>query len=413
MQNATKIYQGKALSTPRSTWNSKVVIAVQSRGFGSQTEGPLKKTALHSLHVELGAKMVPFCGWDMPVQYKESIIDSHLHTRTKAGLFDVSHMAQLRITGKDRVKFLESLTVADLETLPEGSAKLSVLTNEKGGIIDDTMITNRGSHIYMVVNAGCADKDIPHLKKHVAAFQAKGLDVSLEHLSRSLLALQGPQAEKVLLDLVKYDLSKMPFMTAQEMYVAGTKCLVSRCGYTGEDGFEISVSHEDAVGLAKLFLSKSAVIPVGLGARDTLRLESGLCLYGNDLEEHITPVEASLTWLIGKRRKEEGGFLGAEKILGQLKNPESVTKKRVGLFVTGPPAREHTPIYHPPGSESNNVGEATSGTLSPVLKKAISMAYVSTPLSKVGTELSVKVRGKLHPAVVTKMPFVPTNYKKL
>jgi len=234
-----------------------------------------------------------------------------------------------------------------------------------------------------------------------------------EQLSRSLIALQGPSTEKTLQDLVKYDLSKMPFMTSQEMYVAGAKCLVSRCGYTGEDGFEISVSHDDAVGLTKLLLSKGAVKPAGLGARDTLRLEAGLCLYGNDIEENITPVEANLTWLIGKRRKEEGGFLGAEKILYQLNHPESVTKKRVGLFVDGPPAREHTPIYYPRNTETSNVGEVTSGTLSPVLKKAISMAYVATPQSKIGTELSVKVRGKLHPAVVTKMPFVATNYKKM
>jgi aminomethyltransferase len=301
----------------------------------------------------------------------------------------------------------------DLQSLPEGSAKLSVITNENGGIIDDTMITNRGNHIFMVVNAGCADKDIAHIKKHLAAFTAKGGDVQFEQLDRSLIALQGPLSEKILQDLVKYELSKMPFMTAQEMFIAGAKCLVSRCGYTGEDGFEISVSHADAIGLAKLLLSKNSVKAAGLGARDTLRLEAGLCLYGNDLEQHITPIEASLAWLIPKRRREEGGFLGSDKILHQLKNPETVTKKRVGFIVNGAPAREHTSIHHPVGSDSNTVGEITSGTLSPVLKKAISMGYINTPFSKIGTEVSVKVRGKLHPAIVSKMPFVPHGYKKL
>jgi len=386
---------------------------MQSRPFGTQTNEPLKKTTLWPLHLELKAKMVPFSGWDMPVQYSDSIIDSHLHTRQQASLFDVSHMAQLRITGKDRIKFLESLTVADLQSLPETHAKLSVLTNEKGGIIDDTMITNRGSHVFMVVNAGCAYKDIPHLKKHAAAFNSKGLDVQVEQWDRSLLALQGPKAEGVLQSLVKYDLSKMPFMSAQEISVGGINCLVSRCGYTGEDGFEISVAHPDAIALAKLFLANNLVKPAGLGARDTLRLEAGLCLYGHDLEEHITPVEASLTWLIGKRRKEEGGFLGSDKILEQLKKPETVTKKRVGLIVNGAPAREHATIHHPAQKDDSVVGEVTSGTLSPVLKKAISMAYISTSLSKVGTEVSVKVRGKHHNATVSKMPFVPTNYKKL
>lgn len=387
-------------------------VSIMKRYFSGNTNEQLKKTALYDLHIENGAKMVPFCGWEMPVQYSDlGIIDSHIHTRTKVSLFDVGHMAQLRITGKDRFKFLESLTVVDFSALPEGHAKLSVLTNEKGGIIDDTIITNRGSHIYMVVNAGCADKDIPHLQKHLEAFVKKGGDVHLAQMNRSLIALQGPLAEKTLQAFVKYDLSNMPFMTSQEMYVSGAPCLVSRTGYTGEDGFEISLCHEDAPELARLLLSKNDVKTAGLGARDTLRLEAGLCLYGNDLNEDITPVEASLAWLISKRRREEGGFLGSEKILEQLKNPASVTKKRVGLIVDGPPAREHCTIHH---VDSNaQVGEVTSGTMSPILKKAISMAYVESSLSKVGTMVNIAVRGKQYPATVSKMPFVPTNYKKV
>jgi len=377
------------------------------RSFGSTPEGPLKKTALNALHFELGAKMVPFCGWEMPLQYPDGILTSHLHCRTKASLFDVSHMAQLHWTGKDRVKFLEHLVVADLGALPKQHAKLSVIMNEKGGIIDDTVITNRGDFIYMVVNAGCADKDLAHFKKQLEIYNKKGYDVKMEHINRSLLALQGPSAEGILSRLVKEDITKMPFMTAQEMVVDGLNCLVSRCGYTGEDGFEISVENTQAVKLAKKLLSFEEVKPAGLGPRYSLRLEAGLCLYGNDLNEDISPIEAGLAWTIGARRKTEGGFLGSDIVLKQLK--EGVKKKRVGLFVTGPPAREHTPLL----DKGKQVGEVTSGTFSPILKKGVAMAYLPTELSKIGTEVSVNVRGKTSPAVVTKMPFVPTNYKRV
>jgi len=362
----------------------------------------------------LKAKMVEFCGWSMPIQYgDEGIIPSHLHCRTNASLFDVSHMSQLRLYGKDRQKFLESLVVADLDALPVNHATLSVFTNERGGIIDDTIITKRDGHFHVVVNAGCADKDWAHLTKQLAAFQSKGGDVKLEKYDRSLVALQGPKAESVLASISQgIDLAKMPFMTALEAEVAGVKgVLVSRCGYTGEDGFEISIPHEKAVHVTKQLLSNSAVKAAALGPRDTLRLEAGLCLYGHDLNEDITPVEGSLLWVIGKKRRETGGFLGAEKILGQISGKVPVPEKRVGFYTQGPPAREGATLHDK--STDAQVGRITSGTLSPVLKKNIAMGYVNTPYSKLNTELVVKIRGKPHGAVVSKMPFVATKYKKL
>jgi len=403
----------KSFSLLRSSYSLKVGIRVaQPRCTFATGSAPtnLKRTSLYPLHIELKGKMVDFAGWEMPVQYPEGILNSHLHTRQHSSLFDVSHMAQLRLTGKDRVKFLETLVVGDIEGLPENNARLSVFTNEKGGIIDDTVITNRGDHIYIVVNAGCAEKDIAHIKSHLAKFVAKGGDVKLEVLDRSLVALQGPESEKVLSRLVKADLTKMPFMTCKELEVDGIKnVLESRCGYTGEDGFEISVDHGNAVKLSKKLLSFPEVKPAGLGPRDSLRLEAGLCLYGHDLEQDITPVEGSLTWVIGKRRKEQGGFLGADVILAQLKN--GVSKKRVGFLVNGSPARDGAIINDV--ATGKEIGKVTSGTFSPILKQAIAMGYIETPFSKLDTKVNISVRGKPVPAVVAKMPFVPTNYKKV
>jgi len=261
----------------------------------------------------------------------------------------------------------------------------------------------------VVVNAGCADKDIAHYKQQISNFKG---DVKMEVIDRSLIALQGPTAATVLQKYVGgFDLNKLKFMSCEEVDVKnGGKCLVSRCGYTGEDGFEISVSHDSVIPFVKDLLRESEVKAAGLGPRDSLRLESGLCLYGHDIDDTTTPVEANLTWTIGKRRKEEGGFLGADTILAQLKNPALVTRKRVGLFINGPPARDNAPILNP---ETNKViGKITSGTFSPILKKAIAMGYVETSFSKLDTTVNVRVRGKEHPAQVTKMPFVPTKYKK-
>eukprot|EP01117_Protostelium_nocturnum_P010207 TRINITY_DN3655_c0_g1_i1.p1 TRINITY_DN3655_c0_g1~~TRINITY_DN3655_c0_g1_i1.p1 ORF type:complete len:409 (+),score=165.63 TRINITY_DN3655_c0_g1_i1:155-1228(+) len=352
--------------------------------------------------------MVEFAGWSMPIQYEgEGILASHFHSRKHSSLFDVSHMAQLRFTGKDRLDFLESLVVGDIKGLAENTATLSLLTNEKGGIIDDTIITNRGDHIFMVVNAGCADKDIAHLRNQLSKYSG---DVKLERIDRSLVALQGPTSEQVLSKIIGEDLSKLPFMSCKVGKVKGLPdILISRCGYTGEDGFEISVAHEGAVDFAKLLLKDPEVHAAGLGSRDSLRLEAGLCLYGHDIDENTTPIEASLLWTIGKRRREEKNFLGANVIIPQIKG--GVERKRIGLIVNGPPAREGTTIHDPKSDEE--IGKITSGTHSPVLAKSIAMGYVKTPFSKLGTEVNVKVRGKTYPAAISKMPFVPTTYKRI
>jgi aminomethyltransferase len=327
-------------------------------------------------------------------------------------LFDVSHMCQLKLTGNSRVDFLETLVVGDIKGLKVNHATLSSFTNEKGGMIDDTVITNKGDHIYFVVNAGCADKDKAHLKAQLSKYKAanKTAQVELTELPEALVALQGPKAESVLKRMLTkpFELEKMPFMTSTNVEVDGVKCLVGRCGYTGEDGFEISIPVDKAMKIAKKILSFPEVKPAGLGARDSLRLEAGLCLYGHDINEEISPIEAGLAWTIGKRRREEGGFLGASLILKQLK--EGVTRKRVGLFVEGPPAREGYTIHD---KDEKQIGIVTSGTMSPILKKAISMGYVDNPHNQIGSQVQVKVRNKLYPAVITKMPFVPTSYKKL
>eukprot|EP01097_Dermamoeba_algensis_P006507 TRINITY_DN4072_c0_g1_i1.p1 TRINITY_DN4072_c0_g1~~TRINITY_DN4072_c0_g1_i1.p1 ORF type:complete len:387 (-),score=123.49 TRINITY_DN4072_c0_g1_i1:54-1214(-) len=385
---------------------------IPSRKLSTAT-GPLKKTVLHPLHVKLNAQMVPFCGWDMPLQYKEGIIKPHLHTREAAGLFDVSHMLQFSLHGKDRVKFLENLTVVDLLNLAPSHSSLSVFTNEQGGIIDDTMITNAGDHIYVVVNAGCADKDMKHITERLKEFKSRGGEVDLKIVSdhNSLLALQGPKAMEVLQGLVSQEvatsLTKQKFMSRQIIQLLGVDCIVSRCGYTGEDGFEISVPHAKAVELAEKFLSNPHVLPIGLGARDTLRLEAGLCLYGNDISETTTPIEAGLAWTISKRRRAEGGFLGSEKILQQLK--EGVSRKRIGILLKDGIARDHTKIQNEKGQE---VGEVTSGTFSPILKKGIAMALVSSDAAKENTPLVLKARKDLS-GHVTKLPFVKTSYYRI
>ncbi|XP_058200405.1 aminomethyltransferase, mitochondrial [Rhododendron vialii] len=383
--------------------------AITRRSFASEAE--LKKTVLYDFHVAHGGKMVPFAGWGMPIQYKDSIMDSTLNCRENGGLFDVSHMCGLSLKGKDCIPFLEKLVVADVAGLTPLTGTLTVFTNEKGGAIDDSVITKvTDDHIYLVVNAGCRDKDLAHIEEHMKAFKAKGGDVSWHiHDERSLLALQGPLAAPVLQHLTKEDLSKIYFGEFRMLDINGAHCFLTRTGYTGEDGFEISVPSENAVDLAKAILEKSEgkVRPTGLGARDSLRLEAGLCLYGNDMEQHITPVEAGLTWAIGKRRRAEGGFLGAEVILKQIETGPSI--RRVGFFSSGPPARSHSEIQDEKGT---SLGEVTSGGFSPCLKKNIAMGYVKSGSHKAGTKVKIVVRGKLYDGNVTKMPFVPTKYYK-
>ncbi|KXN67891.1 hypothetical protein CONCODRAFT_9956 [Conidiobolus coronatus NRRL 28638] len=394
----------------RSVLNKLTKSGVQVRGFAAASEEALRKTQLYDFHVQHGGTMVGFAGWSLPVKYDDlSVIQSHIHTRENASIFDVSHMLQSKLTGADRVKFIERLVVGDIEGLKSGEATLSLFTNENGGIIDDTIVTKHDNHVYIVSNAGCADKDLAHIRAQLAKFQNEGGDVDFQVVEdHSLLALQGPKAAKALQELTNTDLSQMNFMTAKATGINGVDCHLARSGYTGEDGFEISVPHSEAVALAEKLLKNGDVKLAGLGARDSLRLEAGLCLYGNDLDETISPLEGTLLWTIGKRRRAEGGFLGAEKIIPQIKG--GVSKKRVGLLVQGAPARENAIIYD---LEDKEIGRVTSGCPSPILKKNIAIGYVNTPFAKSGTQLKVKVRSKVSPAVVTKMPFVPSNYFKV
>ncbi|PSC76849.1 glycine cleavage T [Micractinium conductrix] len=377
---------------------------------GIADDSALLKTPLYDYHVANGAKMVPFAGWSMPIQYKDSIIDSTLHCRSHASLFDVSHMCGLTLKGKDAIPFLESLVVGDIAALADGTGTLSVFTNEKGGIIDDTVVTKvTDSELYIVVNAGCREKDLAHIGKHLDAWKAKGKDVGMIlHDDRSLLALQGPEAAAVLQQFVKQDLDKVYFSNFLKLDIKGIPCFLTRTGYTGEDGFELSIPNASTVELADALNSDERVRLCGLGPRDSLRLEAGLCLYGNDLNEDITPIEAGLTWTIGKRRREACDFLGGQTIKQQL--ADGVSIRRVGFITTGAPARQGVEILSADGEKK--VGTITSGAFSPCLKKNISMGYVDKSVAKAGTALKVNVRGKINDAAVTKMPFVPTHYHK-
>ncbi|KAJ3343167.1 hypothetical protein HDU93_009717 [Gonapodya sp. JEL0774] len=381
---------------------------------------PLLRTSLFHFHVAHGGRMVPFAGWEMPVQYSDmGVLQSHLHVREKAGLFDVSHMLQTIFTGPDRNTFLSRLLVADLEALEADRAQLSLLTNERGGIIDDCVVQKWGDKVYLVSNAGTRAKDLAHIRAHLASYQREGGDVQMEVMDgASLLALQGPQAASALASLVTSlssqtaasFIASMPFMSGADLDIGGVPARVTRCGYTGEDGFEISLPHESAATIAESLLSSlggSVVKLAGLGPRDSLRLEAGLCLYGHDVDDNISPVEAGLTWTIPKSRRSKGGFLGSDVVLSQIKSGPA--RKRVGLFVDGAPAREGAPILNLSGE---GVGKVTSGGPSPSLRKNIAMGYVPAELAKLGTELKVEVRGKRYGGVVVKMPFVPTKIDK-
>ncbi|KAM5234536.1 aminomethyltransferase, mitochondrial isoform 3-T5 [Hipposideros larvatus] len=354
--------------------------------------------------------MVAFAGWSLPVQYRDSHVDSHLHTRRHCSLFDVSHMLQTKIYGCDRVKLMESLVVGDIAELRPNQGTLSLFTNEVGGILDDLIVTNTSEgHLYVVSNAGCWDKDLALMQDKVRELQNMGSDVGLEVVDNALLALQGPTVAQVLQAGVAGDLRKLSFMTSAVMEVFGVSgCRVTRCGYTGEDGVEISVPAAEAVHLATALLENPEVKLAGLAARDSLRLEAGLCLYGNDIDEHTTPVEGSLSWTLGKRRRAAMDFPGAAVIIPQLKG--KVQRKRVGLMCEGAPMRAHSPIL---STEGTVIGTVTSGCPSPCLKKNVAMGYVPFEYSRPGTRLLVEVRRKQQMAVVSKMPFVPTNYYTL
>jgi len=379
----------------------------------AHTEEKLVKTSFYDLHKSLGGKMVPFAGYELPVQYDGlGVLKEHLHTRApnSASLFDVSHMGQIKWHGKDAVKFIEKMVVGDIASLKPGEGRLSLIMNEQGGIVDDTVITNAGDHIYMVVNGACKFKDMDHFNKYLSA---SGLDVQLEYLAdQQLVALQGKGAAAALSRLAPaVDFVKLNFMTGLVATVAGIpNCRITRCGYTGEDGFEISVTPEHAVTLATRLLEQPEVKPAGLGARDSLRLEAGLCLYGNDLDESVNPVEANLVWTIGgpkTRRRKEQGFLGASTFLEADGKLKPVQRKRVGIAGMRAPARGHTEVLSKDGAK---IGEITSGGFSPNANKPIAMGFVATEHSAEGTEVQLNIRGKLTPAQVVKMPHFPTDY---
>ena len=364
----------------------------------------LKHTPLYALHVELGAKMVPFAGYDMPVQYPAGVLKEHLHTREKAGLFDVSHMGQAFVDGADPAKALERVTPADIQGIAEGMQRYGLLLNDQGGINDDFMTTRLAGEraLYLVVNAAMKEEDFAYIGEKLA-----GVADLQPALDRALLALQGPLAASVL-ERHAPGISAMTFMQARRVTVAGAPAIVSRTGYTGEDGFEISVGSKDAERVARALLAEPEVMPIGLGARDSLRLEAGLCLYGHDMDESTDPVEANLTWSLGKRRKEARNFPGSARILEHLLN--GVGKKRVGLLPEGrAPAREGTEITDKAGRV---IGRVTSGGFGPSLNAPLAMGYVESEFAANGTKVDLIVRGKALPAQVAAMPFVPNRYKR-
>jgi aminomethyltransferase len=365
----------------------------------------LLHTPLFNLHQELGAKMVPFAGYAMPVQYPQGVKKEHLHTREAAGLFDVSHMGQVFVSGENAEQDLESILPVDLAELPVGRQRYALFTAENGGILDDLMITRMPDGFYLVVNAACKEQDITHLRSHLS--EGTQLEV-LEQ--RALTALQGPQAAAVLAKL-EPAVAEMVFMDNRPVQLAGIDCIVSRSGYTGEDGYEISVPADQVEALCRTLLDYPEVQPIGLGARDSLRLEAGLCLYGHDIDRTTTPAEASLIWAISPARRNggarAGGFPGADLILEQIRD-KSATRKRVGLIGEGrAPIREGTSLLD---SDGNIVGQVTSGTFGPSAGKPVAMGYVETAFSAVDTALFAEVRGKQLPVTVSKMPFVPQRY---
>lgn len=366
----------------------------------------LLTTPLYALHLELGARMVPFAGYAMPVQYPSGLMAEHRHTRDAAGLFDVSHMGQLRLVGPDAAAALETLLPVDVQGLGLHKQRYGLLLNAQGGILDDLMFVNRGDDLFLIVNGACKVADIAHIQQHIGS-RCQVIPMP----EQALLALQGPQAAAALGRLAPEVLG-LVFMTGMAVQIDGIACYVTRSGYTGEDGFEISVPGTQAEALARKLLAQPEVEPVGLGARNSLRLEAGLCLYGNDMDDKTTPVEAALTWAIQKVRRtggaRAGGFLGADTVLAQLDNPALLQRKRVGLIAT-----ERVPVREPAVLENmdgQQVGYITSGLLSPSLNQPVALGYVQPDYTAEGTELFAMVRGKPVPMKVSATPFVPARY---
>lgn len=366
----------------------------------------LHKTPLHALHVQRGGKMVPFAGYDMPVQYADTgVLKEHLHTRSAAGLFDVSHMGQALLVGKDGdpAIALEKIVPGDIAGLKPGQLRYTVLLNDDGGIIDDLMVTRwDDTTLYLVVNAACKEKDFDYIEQTI------GLETTLEPMpERALIALQGPKAVEVLSALMPAA-AALTFMTSFKTEYAGETLFISRSGYTGEDGFEISIPAHAAVTFTEKLLQNDAVRLIGLGARDSLRLEAGLCLYGHDLDEQTTPVEANLKWVIAKRRRAEKNFAGADVIMKQM--AEGTRRLRVGIRPEGKaPMREGTELVDATGKK---IGVITSGGFGPTCDAPVAMGYVDAAFAKTGTEIHAMLRGQMRPCTVAATPFIQQNYKK-
>ena len=368
----------------------------------------LSRTPLFDLHVSLGARMVPFAGYEMPVQYPLGVLKEHLHTRAHAGLFDVSHMGQVELHGSAAAAALETLVPVEVIGLASGKQRYALFTNDAGGILDDLMIFNTGSYLHLVVNAACKAQDIAHLKSKIG----HRCDVRVRE-DLALLALQGPGAEAALKGVAVGEIPAV-FMAGCRVKLAGADCLVTRTGYTGEDGFEISVPAAQCEALAKALLAQPNVQPIGLGARDSLRLEAGLCLYGHDLDITTTPVEAALNWAMQKVRRtggaRAGGFPGANVILGQLDNPATVKRKRVGLKPEGrAPIREGVELHDANGAK---IGVVTSGGFGPTVNGPVIMAYVDAAHAVPGAAMNAMLRGTPTPVTVVAMPFAPHGYKR-
>ena len=366
----------------------------------------LLTTPLNALHLELGARMVPFAGYSMPVQYPAGLVAEHHHTRNAAGLFDVSHMGQLRLTDPAAAAAFESLMPVDVMGLGVNKQRYGLLLNDEGGIIDDLMFVNRGEDIFVIVNGACKHGDLAHIQQRI------GSRCSIEpQFDRALLALQGPQAVTTLQRLVS-GVEQLVFMTGTAATWEGAELYVTRSGYTGEDGFEISLPAHAADAFARTLLAQPEVKPIGLGARNSLRLEAGLCLYGNDIDTTTTPVEAGLNWAMQKVRRtggaRAGGFPGAAKVLAQLDGSAPAQRLRVGLVgLERVPVREHVELHNDAGQK---VGEVTSGLLAPTADQPVALAYVQAEYAASGTRLNAMVRGKAVPMQVSPLPFVPNRY---
>ena len=360
----------------------------------------MEKTALYNLHKNLGAKFVPFAGYEMPIQYKEGIVKEHISTRQSAGFFDVSHMGQLFISGnKSSEQSLEKIIPLDFKEIKINQSKYSFLINDKGGVIDDLIITRVKGGFNIILNAACKDNDIKEISKCLNSESQYELRNDL-----SLIALQGPKSESILESIIK-NVKQLKFMNGGYFEYKGEKIYITRSGYTGEDGFEISVPNTKVENFTKT-LSEKGAKPIGLGARDTLRLEAGLCLYGHELNQDINPIQANLKWAISKRRREEGGFKGWEKIKDDLQN--GVSKIRVGIKPLGKIiAREGTKIF---SSSDEEIGIITSGTFGPSVQSPVAMGYVKNKFSKIDSKIILEIRGKKYDAVVSKLPFYKKNY---